>query len=321
MSPGKLGTPDSPAVHGMRALPTAVTICEVGPRDGLQAEEKFIATQHKLRYLTALKGSGLRRIEPTSLVSPKWVPQFEDAPEVLEALDLDAAQYPVLVPNMIGFQRAIDLDVRSIAVFVSATERFANENLSMTRQGALRTACDVVHAAKSLGIEARGYVSMCFGDPWEGRVEFHAVAEATQMLLDAGVYEVALADTIGVGTPGHVVDLVESLEVLGIPAEKLALHFHDTYGQALANVHAGLTAGVTTYDASTGGIGGCPFARSATGNLATEDLLWMLKGLGISTGVSLPAVAVAGRWMASVVGKPLSRVARALSVTSEPDWA
>lgn len=316
MNSRERSTFESPSVHPMGGLPNEVTICEVGPRDGLQAENKFIATEDKIRYIHALRKSGLQRIEPTSLVSPRWVPQFVDASEVLNALDLNAMQYPVLVPNLVGLRRATEANVRSIAVFVSATERFATENLSTTRQGALDTACEVVREAQILGIEARGYVSMCFGDPWEGPVKSEAVAEATRMLLDAGVYEVALGDTIGVGTPGQVVELIEALEVWGVPVEKLALHFHDTFGQALANVHAGLIAGVTTYDASTGGIGGCPFARSATGNLATEDLLWMLMGLGISTGIALQPLVAAGQWMSDKIGKPPSRVARALSASS-----
>ena len=310
ISPLELGLP---ARFPEPGLPSRVTIYEVGVRDGLQAESTIVSTDDKVAFAEMLRATGLTPIEATSFVSPTWVPQLADAEEVLARLGTDLSGYPVLVPNARGLSRAISAGASTIAVFVSATETFANRNLNTTRRGALDTAIELAAEAVTAGLGVRGYVSMCFGDPWEGAVPLSAVVDATRALLAAGCYEVSLGDTIGVGTPGHVRALLAALADAGVPLESIALHFHDTYGQALANVHAGLQAGITCFDASTGGIGGCPFAGSATGNLATEDLLWMLEGLGIETGVDLPAVVAAGAWMTAVLGKPpQSRVGAAL---------
>jgi hydroxymethylglutaryl-CoA lyase len=299
-----------PTVHPEAGLPARVTVYEVGARDGLQAEKAVVPTAEKVLFIQRLRAAGLPIVEATSFVSPRWVPQLADAADVLAALGTDLTPYPVLVPNLRGLERALAAGARSVAVFVSATETFAQRNLNMSRSAAIDAAQAVTAAALSAGLTVRGYVSMCFGDPWEGPVLPDTVAEVSQALVDAGCYEVSLGDTIGVGTAGHVGRLVEAHHDA---VDRLALHFHDTYGQALANVHAGLQAGVTTYDASAGGIGGCPFAGSATGNLATEDLLWMLTGLGIETGVDLYAVVAAGAAMTRVLGKPAqSRVAAAL---------
>jgi hydroxymethylglutaryl-CoA lyase len=291
-------------------LPGRVTVYEVGARDGLQAEKAVVPTADKIAFIRALRAAGLDIVEATSFVSPKWVPQLADAADVLAGLGSDLTPFPVLVPNQRGLDRALEAGARSVAVFVSATETFAQRNLNTTRSAAIDAALKVTATALGHGMTVRGYVSMCFGDPWEGAVSPGDVAQVSRVLLDAGCYEVSLGDTIGVGTAGHVGRLVEAHHDR---AGRLALHFHDTYGQALANVHAGLRAGVTTYDASAGGIGGCPFAGSATGNLATEDLLWMLAGLGIETGVDMSAVLDAGAVMTRVLGRPTqSRVSAAL---------
>lgn len=295
-------------------MPERVTIYEVGARDGLQAEREIISTRDKVQFILDLRAAGLATVEATSFVSPKWVPQLADAVEVLTGLGDDLEPYPVLVPNQRGLDRALEAGARSVAVFVSATETFAQRNLNMSRGAAIEAAQAVTATALEHGLTVRGYVSMCFGDPWEGEVAPETVAEVSQALVAAGVHEVSLGDTIGVGTAGHVHRLVETHVDRGLSTGVLALHFHDTYGQALANVHAGLLAGVTTFDASAGGIGGCPFAGSATGNLSTEDLLWMLAGLGIETGVDLEQVMAAGSRMTTLLGKPTqSRVASALS--------
>lgn len=301
-----------PAVHPDTGLPASVRVYEVGARDGLQAESALVPTDLKISFIRDLLAAGLSPVEATSFVSPTWVPQLADAAEVLAGLD-DLTQHPVLVPNLRGLERAVASGARTVAVFVSATETFAQRNLNTTRSGAVDMATEVIASALEHGMAIRGYVSMCFGDPWEGAVDVGDVANVSKALLDAGCYEVSLGDTIGVGTPGHVSALIEQHQQIGVDASRLALHFHDTYGQALANVLSGLRAGVRTYDASAGGVGGCPFAGSATGNLATEDLLWMLKGLGIETGVDLEAVVRAGRVVTDFLGRQPSRIAQALS--------
>ncbi len=301
-----------PSVHPGAGLPTSVTVYEVGPRDGLQVEAAIVPTELKISFIRDLLAAGLSPVEATSFVSPTWIPQLADAADVLAGLD-DLAQHPVLVPNLKGLERAAASGARTVAVFISATETFAQRNLNTTRDGALAMATEVVTSALEQGMQVRGYVSMCFGDPWEGAVDPADVARISRSLVDAGCYEVSLGDTIGVGTPGHVAVLLEEHRRAGVAMDRLALHFHDTYGQALANVLAGLLSGVTTYDASAGGIGGCPYAESATGNLATEDLLWMLTGLGIETGVDLEAVVRAGRVVTDFLGRSPSRIAQALS--------
>jgi len=304
-----------PDRHGRAGLPDRVTVYEVGPRDGLQAEPALVDLDTKLRFLDRLGDSGLSVIEATSFVAPSWVPQLADADQLMSRLVRDPeVRYPCLVPNQRGLERAAAAGVDDIAVVVSATERFAHENLNTTLEGAIEVARSVVWSARERGWRVRGYVSMCFGDPWEGPVPTGQVVSVTRQLLDAGCDEVSLGDTIGVATPGHVTELLSTLNGAGVGMDRVALHCHDTYGQALANVLAGLEAGVTTFDASAGGLGGCPFARSATGNLATEELVWMLEGLGIDTGVDLESLAAASRWMAERLGRPApSRVVAALA--------
>ncbi|MFJ8787906.1 hydroxymethylglutaryl-CoA lyase [Streptomyces sp. NPDC102462] len=304
-----------PRTSPQQGLPERVRIYEVGPRDGLQAEAVRVPTDVKAEFVRRLADAGLTTIEATSFVSPRWIPQLDDAHDVLTALGpREDIRLPVLVPNDRGLERALAAGAREIAVFASATESFARNNLARDVAGVLAMSEPVVRRARSAGLPVRGYVSMCFGDPWEGDVEPREAAAVARRLLDMGCTSLSLGDTIGTATPGHVLELLDTVRGAGVPLERTALHFHDTYGQALANVHAALTAGITEFDSSAGGIGGCPYARSATGNLATEDLVWMLRGLGIHTGVDLDALAATSRWMAGHLGRPSpSRVVTALT--------
>ncbi|GGT49962.1 hydroxymethylglutaryl-CoA lyase [Streptomyces coeruleorubidus] len=295
-------------------LPTRVRIHEVGARDGLQNEKATVPTQIKAEFVRRLAEAGLTTIEATSFVHPKWVPQLADAEQLYPLVgDLPVA-LPVLVPNERGLDRALALGARRVAVFASATESFAKANLNRTVDEALAMFDPVVSRAKAEDVHVRGYLSMCFGDPWEGAVPIPQVVKVCRALLDMGCDELSLGDTIGVATPGHVVALLAALDEAGIPPSALGVHFHDTYGQALANTLAALQQGVTTVDASAGGLGGCPYAKSATGNLATEDLVWMLRGLGIETGIDLGRLVATSAWMATHLGRPSpSRTVRALS--------
>ncbi|OUZ08602.1 hydroxymethylglutaryl-CoA lyase [Aeromicrobium sp. PE09-221] len=301
-----------PAVHRDPALPRSVTVYEVGARDGLQAESALVPSVAKIDFIRQLRAAGLPWVEATSFVSPRRVPQLADAAEVMAGLGGELSAHPVLVPNRRGLERARLSGARAVAVFVSATETFARRNLNAGRDESLEMARRVIEEASGAGMRVRGYVSMCFGDPWEGEVAIDDVVSVSRSLVDSGCAEISLGDTIGVGTAGHVTELIAAHGRAGIGPELLALHFHDTYGQALANAAAGLRSGVTCFDASAGGIGGCPFAGSATGNLATEDLLWMLSGLGIETGVDLDKVVAAGAMMTDLLGRPRSRVATAM---------
>ncbi|MDO0927598.1 hydroxymethylglutaryl-CoA lyase [Streptomyces sp. TG1A-8] len=295
-------------------LPARVRIHEVGARDGLQNEQAAVPTGVKAEFIRRLAGAGLTTIEATSFVHPRWVPQLADAEQLFpQVADLDVA-LPVLVPNQRGLERALALGARRIAVFASATESFAKANLNRTLDESLAVFEPVVRRAKDAGVHVRGYVSMCFGDPWEGAVPLPQVARVCTALRDMGCDELSLGDTIGVATPGHVRALLSLLNERGVPTPAIGVHFHDTYGQALANTLAALQHGVTTVDASAGGLGGCPYARSATGNLATEDLVWMLHGLGVGTGVDLGRLTATSVWMAEHLGRPSpSRTVRALS--------
>jgi hydroxymethylglutaryl-CoA lyase len=268
----------------------------------------------KLEFLDRLAGAGLRTIEATSFVHPKWVPQLADAEELLAGLSMrDGVRYPVLVPNERGLDRALAARVRHIAIFASATETFANRNLNRTLDEQFTMFEPVVSRAVAEGLDVRGYVSMCFGDPWEGSVDPAAVVSVGRRLLDMGCTQLSLGDTIGVATAGQVAALLTAFAAAGTAMSSLAVHFHDTYGQALANTLAALRHGVTTVDSSAGGLGGCPYAESATGNLATEDLVWLLDGLGVATGVDLDALADTSAWLAGELGRPSpSRVVRAL---------
>ncbi|MFJ8104399.1 hydroxymethylglutaryl-CoA lyase [Streptomyces sp. NPDC096132] len=295
-------------------LPARVRIHEVGARDGLQNEKTAVPTAVKAEFIRRLAEAGLTTIEATSFVHPEWVPQLADAEDLFPQVAELPVALPVLVPNQRGLDRALALGARRVAVFASATESFAKANLNRTLDESLAVFEPVVRRAKDEGGHVRGYVSMCFGDPWEGAVPLHQVVRVCRALRDMGCDELSLGDTIGVATPGHVLELLSLLGEEGVPTNVVGVHFHDTYGQALANTLAALQHGVTTVDASAGGLGGCPYAKSATGNLATEDLVWMLQGLGIDTGVDLGRLVATSVWMAEQLGRPSpSRTVRALS--------
>lgn len=299
-------------------LPAQIRIHEVGARDGLQNEKGVVPTEVKAEFIRRLAVAGLSTIEATSFVHPKWVPQLADAEDLFPLLgdiaDVGDVALPVLVPNERGLDRALALGARRIAVFGSATEEFAARNLNRTVDESLAMFEPVVARAKADRVHVRGYLSMCFGDPWEGPVPVPQVVRVAKALLDLGCDELSLGDTIGVATPGHVRALLSALNAAGVPTETIGVHFHDTYGQALSNTLAALQHGVTTVDAAAGGLGGCPYAKSATGNLATEDLVWMLDGLGIETGVDLDALTATSVWLAEQLGRPSpSRTVRALS--------
>ena len=295
------------------ALPQEVTIWEVGARDGLQNETTIVPTQTKVEFIERLAAAGLPIIEATSYVRPEWVPQLADAAEVMAAVHRrPGVRYPVLVPNLRGLERALGAGAQDVAIFASATESFAQRNLNRGYDAQWAMFAPVVERARAEGLAVRGYVSMCFGDPWEGAVAADAVVDAVRRLRDMGCEGISLGDTIGVATPGQVSDMIARLTAAGTPIESIGVHFHDTYGQALANTLAALRCGVTTVDSSAGGLGGCPYAKSATGNLATEDLVFMLDGLGIRTGVDLDALIATSAWMATILGRPSpSRVVRA----------
>jgi hydroxymethylglutaryl-CoA lyase len=296
-------------------LPARVTVYEVGPRDGLQNEPVVVPLETKLELIARLVAAGLKAVEVASLVRPDRAPQLADAQELLARLPATpGVRHPVLVPNQRGLDRALASGVREIAVFASATESFAGRNLERSRAESLRVIGDVVARARENEMAVRGYVSMCFGDPWEGDVDPGQVVGVATELLAMGCAELSLGDTIGVATPGAVRGLLTRLGEAGVAPSVLAVHFHDTYGQALASTVEALACGVTTVDASAGGLGGCPFARSASGNLATEDLVFMLDGLGIATGVDLTALARTSLWLARRLGRPSpSRAVQALA--------
>ncbi|WP_431898758.1 hydroxymethylglutaryl-CoA lyase [Nonomuraea sp. bgisy101] len=297
--------------YAMDGLPERVTVYEVGPRDGLQNEKAVVPVEVKAAFIDRLADAGHSVIEATSFVHPKWVPQLADSAELLAMLERrPGIRYPVLVPNERGLDRALESGVDEVAVFASATETFANKNLNRGLDSQFEMFEPVIARALAAGVKVRAYVSMVFGDPWEGPTPVEQVVRVGTRLLDLGCHELSLGDTIGVGTPGHATALIEAFP----SPDRLAVHFHDTYGQALANTLAALKAGVTVVDASTGGIGGCPYAESATGNLATEDLVWMLQGLGVDTGLDLGKLVATSVWLAERLGRPSpSRVVQALS--------
>ncbi|GGM84227.1 hydroxymethylglutaryl-CoA lyase [Lentzea pudingi] len=308
MGAREVGLPD--VVPSSRELPSRVTIWEVGARDGLQNESVVVPVAVKLEFLDRLASAGLSVLEATSFVHPKWVPQLADAAELLDGLvQRPGVTYPVLVPNERGLDRALEAGVQHIAIFASATETFASRNLNRTLESQFEMFEPTVARALAAGMDVRGYVSMCFGDPWEGAVSRAQVVGVGERLLEMGCSQLSLGDTIGVATPGQVEALLGGFG----DVSRLAVHFHDTYGQALSNTLAALRCGVTTVDSSAGGLGGCPYAESATGNLATEDLVWMLDGLGVETGVDLDKLVETSVWMAERLGRPSpSRVVRAL---------
>jgi hydroxymethylglutaryl-CoA lyase len=299
-------------------LPERVTIYEVGPRDGLQNEQALVPTATKARFVGRLVDAGLPVVEATSFVHPRWVPQLADAADLVDVLVAElgdpALDLPVLVPNERGLDRALEKGLRHVAIFGSATETFARRNLNRGLDEQFAMFEPTVRRARDAGLDVRAYVSMCFGDPWEGQVAVDQVVDVGRRLFDLGASQLSLGDTIGVGTAAHVGALVGAFAEAGQPVESLAMHFHDTYGQALSNATAALRCGITTLDASAGGLGGCPYAKSATGNLATEDLVWLLTGLGIEHGVDLGSLVETSVWMAGELGRPSpSAVVKALA--------
>jgi len=288
------------------SLPTFVRVCEMGARDGLQNEHAVIATADKVRYIDLLSETGLTLIEATSFVSPKAIPQLADAAEVFTRIHKKPGiRYPVLTPNVRGLERAKEAGANAIAVFTAASEEFTKRNINMTIDQSIDTFRDVVRNAKENAFWVRGYVSTAFGSPFGDRVTPAAVRDVTRRLFDLGCDEVSIGDTIGVGVPSQVDELIPLL-LRDFTPEKIALHFHDTRGTALANVYAALQHGIAIFDSSSGGLGGCPYAPGATGNLGTEDLLYMLHGMGIETGVDLDKVRAASRFIAGVLGHELT---------------
>jgi isopropylmalate/homocitrate/citramalate synthase len=294
--------------------PDRVTVVEVGPRDGLQNESAEIPVSSKVRLITALAEAGLPVVEAGAFVSPKWVPQMAGSAEVLADLPLDGpTRFPVLVPNEKGYDRARAAGAREIAVFAAASETFSQRNINCGIQESLGRFAPLIAQARRDGVRVRGYVSCVLGCPYEGPVSPHRVAGVAGDLAELGCDEISLGDTIGVGTPDAAVKMLDTVAAR-VPLDRLAVHFHDTYGQAVANVYACLERGVRTVDSAVAGLGGCPYAKGASGNLATEDLLYLLQGLGIETGVDLDAVAAAGRRISHELGRaPASRVAQALA--------
>jgi isopropylmalate/homocitrate/citramalate synthase len=295
-------------------LPTRVRIIDVGPRDGLQNEPRSVATEVKVELIERLADAGLPAVEATAFVSPKWVPQMADHSDVMKQLKRKpSVSYPVLVPNLRGYEAAVAAGVDEIAVFGAATETFSRKNINASIAESLERFAPVCERALAQSIKVRGYISVVLGCPYEGEVQPAAVAEVARALYAMGCYEISLGDTIGVGTAGKVRRLIEAV-ARHVPIAKLGVHFHDTYGQALANLYAALEMGVAIADSSVAGLGGCPYAKGASGNVATEDVIYMLDGLGIETGVDLARVFEAGRFICGALGRePASKVAKALA--------
>ena len=293
-------------LNWLNRLPTAVEIYEVGPRDGLQNELRTLATRDKARLIQALIAAGEKRIEITSFVSPKWIPQLADAEALLSQLHPPAGvTFSALVPNLRGLARAQEGGLQEAAVFLSATESHSKKNINKTISEALQIAREVAAAAERAGMRVRGYLSTVWGCPYEGQVPIERVVEMCRRLSDMGLYQLSLGDTIGVGNPKQTAAILEAILRYLRPSQ-LALHFHDTRGTALANALVGISAGVTTLDASIGGLGGCPYAPGAAGNLATEDLVFMLHGMGLETGVDLSKLVEAGELAQQLIGRKLS---------------
>lgn len=295
------------------ALPEFVKIVEVGPRDGLQNEKQVVTTDQKVELIDRLSATGLKAIEAGSFVSPKWVPQMADSADVMARIARrPGVGYPVLAPNMKGLEAALAAGAEEIAIFGAASETFSCTNINRSIAESLEMFRPVAEKALAEGLRVRGYISCVLGCPYEGRVAPEAAAEVARALDAMGCYEISLGDTIGVGTAQEARSLIETVAA-DIPVERLAVHYHDTYGQALANILASLELGVAVVDSSVAGLGGCPYAKGATGNVATEDVLYMLRGCGVETGVDFDALVEAGRYISDVLGRPpVSRVARAL---------
>jgi hydroxymethylglutaryl-CoA lyase len=292
--------------------PGCVRIVEVGPRDGLQNEPQTVPTAVKIELIERLTDAGLRAVEATAFVSPKWVPQMADNAQVMAGIRRrPGTAYPVLVPNLKGFEAALAAGVKEVALFAAASEAFSQKNINCSIDESLERFRPVTEAAHRHGILVRGYLSCVLGCPYEGEIAAEAVAAVTQRLWEMGCYEISLSDTIGTGTPGKAQAMIEAA-ARRVPLTALAAHYHDTYGQALANIHASLQCGVAVFDSSVAGLGGCPYAKGATGNVATEDVVYMLHGLGIETGVDLDKLLDAAEFICAVLGRPSSSKVGAL---------
>ena len=295
------------------SFPKHVKVVEVGPRDGLQNESTTVPAEIKVQLVEKLAAAGLSAIEVGAFVSPKWVPQMATSAEVFSRVDKQPnVSYPMLVPNLKGLELALAAGVEEIALFAAATETFSQKNTNCSIAESIERFNEVIDHAQAAGVKIRGYVSCVLGCPYEGEVSFDTVSMITQKLFDKGCYEVSLGDTIGVGTAGQARELIDVL-AKHVPVQQLAAHFHDTYGQALANIHAVMQCGIAVIDSSVAGLGGCPYAKGATGNVATEDVVYMLNGMGIETGVDMDKLLEAGRFISDFLGRePVSRAATAL---------
>lgn len=292
---------------------TSVRIVEVGPRDGLQNEPTPVSLDAKLKLIALLVNAGLTTIEAGSFVNPKWIPQMAGSDELFSQLDLNSSiNYPALTPNVKGLERALAVGVKEVAVFAAASESFSQKNINCSIAASLERFREVCTLARQHQLRIRGYISCVVGCPYEGQVDAAIVHDVANALLDMGCYEVSLGDTIGVGTPKSVIDLINTLQQ-SIPLDKLAMHLHDTYGQALANIYASWQMGIQTFDASVAGLGGCPYAKGATGNVATEDVVYLFNGLGVDSGVNLQKLLEASAFISAQLGRePASRAGRAL---------
>jgi hydroxymethylglutaryl-CoA lyase len=294
-------------------LPHHIKLVEVGPRDGLQNEKEIIPTEIKIEFINRLSDCGLSTIETTSFVSPKWIPQMADHTQVMEGIHRHPnISYPVLVPNLQGLEAALKAGAKEIAIFTAASETFSQKNINCSISESFERFTPVIEEAKKNKVKIRGYISCVLGCPYEGEIKPTAVAEVAFKLIEMGCYEVSLGDTIGVGTPKKTQEMIEAC-AKNIPIEKIAGHFHDTYGQALVNIFAAMQMGVAVFDSSVAGLGGCPYAKGATGNVATEDVLYMLNGLGIKTGIDLDKLIDAGVFICKHLKQlPRSKVALAM---------
>ena len=303
----------------MAALPGRVRIVEVGPRDGLQNEKAEVPTRVKLELIERLVDAGLPAVEATAFVSPKWIPQMADHTAVLEGIRRKpGVSYPVLTPNLKGFHAAQAAGATEVAVFGAASESFSKKNINCSVAESLERFRPVAQAASAARIKVRGYISCVLGCPYEGEIAPEKVAAVAQALHEMGCYEISLGDTIGTGTPGKTQAMIQAV-ARRVPLAKLAGHYHDTYGQALANIYASLESGVATFDSSVAGLGGCPYAKGASGNVATEDVVYMLDGLGIETGVDLGRLVDTGQWICGLIGKePASKAGRAIAAKRAP---
>jgi hydroxymethylglutaryl-CoA lyase len=293
-------------------LPLSVQIVEVGPRDGLQNEKQPVTTDTKVELIHQLAEAGVSHIEAGSFVNPKWIPQMAGSEQVFQKISrLEGVTYAALTPNMQGYQRATESGASEVAIFAAASEAFSQKNINCSIDESIERFAPIIAAAKATNIPVRGYVSCVVGCPYEGDIAPEKVADVAKKLLDMGCYEISLGDTVGVGTPASLTRMLK--EVLKVvPAEKLAVHLHDTYGQALANIYAALQLGISVVDASVAGLGGCPYAKGAAGNVATEDLVYMLNGMGIETGIDLDKLIAAGDFISQYLGRENgSKVARA----------